>query len=253
MQATPRTTPHGSGVGVGDAIELRFELLEPSGLRLERGQEAAQLTRRLPQAQLGVPQLVAGTRELRRQRLDRRKRALCVCNEPGRTVALVGSERVGRCRGSFCELGDVPKPLALCAQRLLRVGLEARRVFHECTELRKACLRGDRARLKLVVPSPRGKELAPGDPRFGAQLQLVVADERVEHIELVRGPAEPALLELPRHRDQPLPGCGEVPRGPRRAPRHTRGPPVREDPAGDEQPFLVLGTKLRERLEFLLL
>ena len=103
------------------------------------------------------------------------------------------------------------------------------------------------------MPSPRGKELAPGDPRFGAQLQLVVADERVEHIELVRRPAEPALLELSRHRDQPLPGCGEVLAGRAAPPGIRASPPVREDPAGDEQPFLVLGTKLRERLEFLLL
>jgi len=75
----------------------------------------------------------------------------------------------------------------------------------------------------------------------------------VEHVELVRRPAEPALFELSRHRDQPLPGCREVLAGGAAPPGIRASPSVRKDPPGDEQPFFVLGTKLRQRLEFLLL
>jgi hypothetical protein len=56
---------------VGDAIEPCFDLFETAGLRFERGQESSELARRLPQAQLGVSQFVAGAGELRRESLER--------------------------------------------------------------------------------------------------------------------------------------------------------------------------------------
>jgi hypothetical protein len=53
-----------------------FDLLEPARLRAERREERAQLRSGLAQPELDVAQLVAGARELGRERLDRRYRPL---------------------------------------------------------------------------------------------------------------------------------------------------------------------------------
>ena len=66
----------GSGASVGDALEPGLDLLEPARLGAERGEERAQLGRGLAQPQLDVAQLVAGARELGRERLERRDRPL---------------------------------------------------------------------------------------------------------------------------------------------------------------------------------
>ena len=49
-------------------------------------------------------------------------------------------------------------------------------------------------------------ELAPGEARGTTARELLLAGVGVEHVELVGGSREPALLELARHRDQSL-GC----------------------------------------------
>ena len=57
---------------LGDAIETRLDLFEPSRLGLECRQESPELARRLPQPQLDVAQLVTRAGEFRRQLLDRK-------------------------------------------------------------------------------------------------------------------------------------------------------------------------------------
>ena len=107
------------------------------------------------------------------------------------------------------------------------------------------------SRGQLVVPPPRGAELAPGAPQLGAARELLLAREGVEQVELVRGPREAALLELARHRDQPL-GRGRhvLARG-AAAPRVGARAAVGEDAAGEHEPFLVLGPQLGERARLL--
>jgi hypothetical protein len=92
---------------VGDPLELGLDLLETAGLGLERGQERAQVEGRLPQPQPAVAELLAGAGELGRQALERPDRALRLRDQPGRAVAVVGGERLGRGRRPLGELGDV--------------------------------------------------------------------------------------------------------------------------------------------------
>ena len=96
-------------------------------------------------------------------------------------------------------------------------------------------------------------ELAPCDARLSASPELLLAAVRVEHVELVRGPGEPALLELARHRDQPL-GCGrEVLAGDRTPPRVGARTPVGEHATCENEAGLVLGRELGESRELLVL
>ena len=97
------------------------------------------------------------------------------------------------------------------------------------------------------------RELPPGDAELRAALRLLLAGERVEQAELVRGPRQPTLLELARHGDQALGGRGEIVAGRRAAPRVGAGAAVGKDAAREHEPFLVLGPQLGERLELLVL
>jgi len=71
-----------------------------------------------------------------------------------------------------------------------------------------------RVRSQVVVPAPRGLQVAPRRPRCGPAGELLLAAEAVEHLELVCRAREPPLLELAGHRDHALDGPGDVlPRG----------------------------------------
>ena len=74
--------------------------------------------------------------------------------------------------------------------------------------------------------------------------ELLLAAEAVEHLELVRRPREPALLELARHRDDALDRSGDVfPRG-RSPPRVGARAAVGEDTPRDDERVLVLRPQL---------
>ena len=66
------------------------------------------------------------------------------------------------------------------------------------------------------------------------------------------GPREPPLLELARHRDQPLRRRGQVLACRAPAPRVGARPAVGEDAPREHEPVLALGPQLRERLELVL-
>ena len=238
--------------GVGDPVEARLDLLEAAGLGLERGEEGPEAARRLAQAQLGVAQLVAGALELRRDPLERRDRPLGGAGEACGPFAVVGRERLGGRLGGGRELGDVPEPLPLGAQALLGVRLEPLGGRGERGELLEprgggCCVAGE-----LVVAAAGGGELAPRDARLAPAAPLLLAAEGVEHVELVGRPAEAALLELARHRDQPLGRGGEVLARDAAAPRVGARAPVREHAAREHEALLAVGPQLGERLEALL-
>ncbi len=236
---------------VGDPVEPGLQLLEAARLRLERGEECVQVGRDLAQPQLGVAQLVAGALELRREPLQRRHRPLGEPDEPGGSLAVVGRERVRGGRSALGELGDMAKPLALAAQRLLAARLHPLGVLDERVELGEPRLRERCVRRQLLVAPSRGQQLPPGGARLAPPAQLLLAAEPVEHLELVCRPREPPLLELARHGDHPLDGGADVLACRRAAPRIRARAPVAEDAAGDEQRVLVLGPELDERLQLL--
>ena len=74
---------------------------------------------------------------------------------------------------------------------------------------------------KLLVTAS-APTAARATPCARSRTKLAVLRERVEHVELERRPREPALLELPGHRDQPAPRPRRRPRAPRRDPRRRR-------------------------------
>ena len=93
------------------------------------------------------------------------------------------------------------------------------------------------------------RELAPGGARLDPPAQLLLAAEPVQHFELIRGPCEPPLLELARHRQHALDGGGDVLAGGGAAPRVRAGAAVAEDLAGDDERVLVLRAQLAELVE----
>ena len=104
-----------------------------------------------------------------------------------------------------------------------------------------------------VVESPCGRgERAPGVPGLAATHALVGPDEGVEQVELVGRAREPPLRELPGERQQPVGGGHEVVAGDAATPGVRPGAPVGGDAPGDHEAGLVVGPKLPERLEPLL-
>ena len=145
------------------------------------------------------------------------------------------------------------KPLPLGPERVLPARLEAFRGLGERGQLGEASLLGRGSARQLVVPLPCCCELAPGDPRLSAAPELRLAAVRVEHVELVRGPGEPPLLELAGHRDQPL-RCGrEVLAGDGAAPGVGARSAVREHAAREHEAGLILRCELGETGELLVL
>ncbi len=228
-------------------------MLHPVRLRLERGEKAAQIGAELAEAQLDVAQLLACAGQLRRQSFERRERALGGCRERCGAVALLGRERLGRALGTVRELGDMAKPLPLGPQRVLPARLEAFRHLDERGQLGEPSFLGRGSAGQLVVPLPCGGELAPGDARLPAAPELLLAAVRVEHVELVRGPGEPSLLELAGHRDQPL-GCGrKVLARDCTAPGVGASSAVGEHAACEDEPRLILRCEIGETGELLVL
>ena len=237
---------------VGETAELALDVLEAAGLGVEAVEKAPQLASRLPQPQLDVAKLVAAAGQLGRERLERRHGPFGRGGEPCRSLTLLGGERVGGGRRRGGQLPDVPQTFALCQQLLLCVGLQAGRVLGEGAQLGEPRLALRGTALELLAAPASGHELAPGGAGRCAAGRLAVADERVEHVQLVRGAGEPALLELSRHGDQPLADRREVLTRRAPAPGIRARATVGEDPAREHEPVLVLGLQLGERVEAVL-
>ena len=208
-----------------------------------------QLRGRLAQAQLDVAQFVAGALELGREPLERCDRTLGERDETGRAVALVGGERLGGSRCRLRELRYVTQPLALGAQHVLPARLHAVGVLDERAQLIEA-RRRDRGVLGQLLEAPsRSHELAPSRTRGSTALQLLVAAEPVEHLELVRRPRKPPLLELTRHRHNRLDCSSHVLARRRPAPRVRARAAVAEHAPRHEQGVLVLRAEVGQLLE----
>src|SRR5215207_8229 len=175
-----------AAAGVGDPLELSFDLLQPVRLGLEGRKEAAEIGADLAQAHVELPQLLARSGELRSEAFERRERTLRGGREPGRSLALVRRDCLHRARGALGELGHMPQPLARVSQRLLASRLERLGRLYERAQLLQPCLLRGRTLRQRVVPLARGGEIAPGEACVAAATQLLLADEGVEHVELVR-------------------------------------------------------------------
>ena len=106
-------------LGLSDPVELGFELLEPVGLDLQRGEKARERACRLAQLELGAAQFLSAGRQLRRQPLERSQGALGESDQSRGSVALLGRQRLERRLRRLCQLGHVTDALALAAQSLL--------------------------------------------------------------------------------------------------------------------------------------
>ena len=210
-----------------------------------------QLRGGFPQAQLDVAELVARALELGCEALERRDRPLGKRDETCRALPFLGRQRLGGGRSGLGELRDVPEPLAIRAQLVLPARLHALGVLDECPELVETRFGESGVLRELLVAAARSQELAPRRPRLRAPLQLLVAAEPVEHLELVRRTREPPLLELPGHGDNTLDGCGNVLASGRSPPGVGTGASVAEDAPGHEQGVLIFGQKLHQLLELL--
>ena len=155
-----------------------------------------------------------------------------------RSVRLLGVERLGGGGGGVCQLGHVAKAAALGHEPLLVARFHALCAGDELLELREALPAAGRVPGELVPEAARGDEVPPRPPELGAAAQLLLADEGVEHVELVRGAGEPALLELSGHGEQPLDEGSEILTRHGAAPRICARAPVGEHATRGNEPLL---------------
>src|SRR5437588_1087572 len=142
-------------------------------------------------------------------------------------------------------------PLALGAELLLPAPVHAIGVLAERTHLGEPRLGERRVRCQLVVAALRSLQVAPRSSGSRPAGELLLTAETVEHLELVGRPREPALLELPRHRDDALDDSRDVFARSRTPPGVGARPAVGEDTPSRDERVLVLGSQLIERLEIL--
>ena len=173
--------------------------------------------------------------------------------ELGGAPAVVRRQRrSGRGRG-LRQLGDVPQPLAVGPQLLLALDRDLGGVLHERPQLGEPLRCRRRAAHELVVGTPGSLELAPRRAQPRAPAELLVAAVGIENVELIRRASQPALLELARHRHEPLGGGRHVLARRRAAPGVRARAPVPEHAPGDDDVFLAVGPQLEQRQDVVLL
>jgi hypothetical protein len=166
---------------------------------------------------------------------------------------VLGCEDLRRFGRGLCELGHVAKPLALGAQGILAVGLQAVCALDEPAELLQALGSTGGCACDLVTPASRGSELPPGAGVVGPAAHLFLPDEGIEDVELKRRPGQAPLLELAGHGQQALDQSSELLSRDRPSPGVGAGTAVREHTPCRDDPVLVLGPQLCERRERLVL
>ena len=227
---------------VGDPVEPLLDLGDSRRIRVERAGEATQVARDLAEPNDELAQLRGGGLELGRQALEWCDRPLRRGGERACAVAVVGVERGEGGLRAFAKLRHVPDTLALGSKLVLLAGREALAVLDERLELVEPSALGVGAALQLLDPMRGCLDTAPRVARLGASASLLGADERVEQIELVRRPGEPALGELPRQREQPFGRRHDVLSGDAPPPGIRAGPSFGRDAARDDEAGLTLGT-----------
>ena len=130
------------------------------------------------------------------------------------------------------------QPLSVDAQPLLFPLLHAFRVLRQRAQLGQTGLGERRIRGQLLVALAGYLQLAP----CGSQRLAVNAGETIQQLELIRRPREAPLLELARHRNDPLDRGGDVLACRSTAPGVRARPPVCEHATRDQQRVLVRGT-----------
>ena len=159
----------------------------------------------------------------RDSRSGARRRGACRCDfrPPARSARAARGSACPRCetRRALAPLGGDAAPMPPPRARRRRRSRWARRssspaaspsVFlDERLELRHAGSGGIGVTRELVV-ARRGAQLAPCLGRLAPTRELLGPAERVEHVQLERGPREAALLELARHGEEPLGRGGDV-------------------------------------------
>ncbi len=196
----------------------------------------------LAEPERDVPQLGRHRLELGSDALERRQQTFGLRGQGRRTLTLLGSDRLGSAGRGFLELGDVTEPLTLCAERLLVSLRETFRVLDQRFQLGEPARRGIGVTCQLLVAASRRRELFPRGAGVTSSCDLVGAAERVQDVELERRTGEATLLELARHGDQALGGCGQVLPRDGAAPCVGPRPAVAEHAACEDETRLVLGS-----------
>ena len=143
----------------------------------------------------------------------------------------------------------MPKPSPLGEQPLLVADRHAFGARNELAELGEVQLAAGRSAGALLSTAAGGHELSPRPLELGPPAKLVLADESIENLELMRGTCETTLLELARHGQEPLDEARQVLAGDRPPPRVRPGAAVREHPARGNQTFLSRRPQLGNRIQ----
>ena len=211
----------------GDPVELGLDLLEPLGLGLERRRGSAR------SSSAGLAQAHARRRAARR-RSRGSSGASCSSGASARSARADEARRRRRPRRARARRPplptpsassvDVPQPLALA--RAASSSAPGSSPSVSSTSARSSATprlgRAAASRGELLVPAPRRAELAPRASQLGATPQLLLADERVEHVELVARRARAAAARTGPTSRSAARRARPRPRGPRSAPTRTR-------------------------------
>ena len=145
----------------------------------------------------------------------------------------------------------MPEPLALGAKRVLAVRLEALRPLDELPELGEP-LRAARLRARELVARRRAAASSRQARACSARRRSCSSPTNASRTSSWNdGPREAPLLELARHREQPLDERRELLARDRAPPGVGARAPVGEDAPGGDEPVLVLGPELGEGRELL--
>ena len=247
-RAAPRATRTGSGrfASAIRSSSASTSSSRPGRPRATTGRSAARSPPRAAAARRRAarpPPSGAPARAARRARVRARPR-----REPGRAVALVGVERLRGGRGALQQLGHVPQPLALLAERVLQARLQPVRVLHERAQLGQPRLAGGRIAGQLLVPPPGG-DRARARPRVPRPADAAAPRRRTRRGRRAgRSVGRAGAARTDRTSPAAARRARPRPRGPRCAPRHTRASAPRRRSAGRATtPSSSSGRSSRER------
>jgi hypothetical protein len=143
----------------------------------------------------------------------------------------------------------MPKPTPLGEQPLFAADRHALGARNQLAELGEVLLAAGRSAGEFLSTAAGCHELPPCRLELRPAAKLILADESIENLELMRGTREAALLELAGHREEPLDEARQVFARDRPPPRVRPRATVREHAARGDQTLLARRPQLGDRIQ----
>jgi hypothetical protein len=143
----------------------------------------------------------------------------------------------------------MPKPSPLGEQLLFVADRHALGARNQLAELGEVLLAAGRSAGELLSTAAGGYKLPPPALELRPAAKLILADESIENLQLMRWSREAALLELAGHGEEPLDEARQVFARDRPPPRVRPRAAVREHAARGDQTLLARRPQLGDRMQ----